>query len=360
MIGMFPKVKGSYQIDTSIDRKLAASVKHRQIQQQVSEMSGDDSMDITVSIGVEAAALCKENTALHCMGHLVRGMVTEYYIQAKNTFRFQKCLQNSTTNPRALLHGLIQDGFVEKDNNTVCPSFLALLLGWEKHFTLEYLEFDGLEFTTLQGCSWAPSPSHLCMGHLESLMDVSEPPMVLTLVKKSPSKSKPWKCSPPATPLSSSESSDLGNEDQLVGAEASKKGLDDEAVAQGSEADGSGEVDLEVEEDEDGEEEADDDEVPKCTRSVDKDGSSDGPAPPKKACRPSRKQGKVTSAPQVALDSSANIILPKQLAKQFKTAGPSQMKVVIPQTTTSQLCCKLFQKPKMQQAEGSLSKTKHK
>ncbi|KAE9401415.1 hypothetical protein BT96DRAFT_937956 [Gymnopus androsaceus JB14] len=62
MIGMFPKVKGSYQIDMSIDQKLVASVKHQHSYiemlidqwqvignwQQVSEMSSDDSMDITV------------------------------------------------------------------------------------------------------------------------------------------------------------------------------------------------------------------------------------------------------------------------------------------------------------------------
>ncbi|KAE9396940.1 hypothetical protein BT96DRAFT_996215 [Gymnopus androsaceus JB14] len=342
------------------------------------------------TIGVESTALFEENTALHCQGHLVRAMVTEYYIQAENVFHRQKRLQNSTTDPRALLQGLIQDGFVEKDDIKRL-SLLAFLLGWEKRFTLEDLEFEGMEFTTLQGCSQAPSPSQSRMGHLELLMDPSEPPMVPALVKKSTSKSKPPTRSPPSIPLPSSEkSSDLGNEGPPPDEAASEEESDDGAVVQGSEADASGEPDSEAEEDDndddEADEEADDDNrgppsqveeeddiieiadsqhesrapTPnlKRMRSVNEEESSDVPAPSKRARMPSRKRGRVTSAPQIASDSSADVIPPKQLAKQSKTAGPSQMRVVVPQTTTTQLHHKLFKKPKTHQAEGSSSKTK--
>ncbi|KAE9383295.1 hypothetical protein BT96DRAFT_951478, partial [Gymnopus androsaceus JB14] len=306
------------------------------------------------TIGVESAALFEENTALHRQGHLVRAMVTEYYIQAENVFRRQKRLQNSTTNPRALLQGLIQDGFVEKDDIERL-SLLAFLLGWEKQFTLEDLEFEGLLFGLLR-------PLDLCMGHLESLMDPSEPPMVPTLVKKSTSKSKPQITLSTFYPLCLLPRSllTLGNEGPPPDEAASEEESDDGAVVQGS--------------------------AGRCFRWKRKTISSRSLTANTRvallllisnARDPSTRRsrvmfqllprglvcllgswGRVTSAPQIASDSSADVIPPKQLAKQSKTAGPSQMRVVVPQTTTTQLRRKLFKKPKTHQAEGSSSKTK--
>ncbi|KAE9384671.1 hypothetical protein BT96DRAFT_1007828 [Gymnopus androsaceus JB14] len=327
-----------------------------------------------LAIGVDSAALCKENTALHCQGHLVCAMVTEYYIQAENIFRRQKHLQNLTTSPRALLQGLIQDGFVEKDNIERL-SLLAFLLGWEKWLLLGSfaLSISHGSSGAAHGPLGASNGSNTCQ---EVDFQVQAANVLSTF-----------------HPLPSSEkSSDLGNEGPPSDKAASEEESDDRAVVRGSEADASGESDSEAEEDEDSNEEADEEvdnddcgppsqveeedavieiaesqhesraptPILKHTRSVNEEELSDGPAPAKRVRMPSRKQGRVTSAPQVALDSSADIIPPKQLAKQSKTAGPSQMRVVVPQTTTAQLCPKLFQKPKMHQAEGSSSKTKRK
>ncbi|KAE9390689.1 hypothetical protein BT96DRAFT_945957 [Gymnopus androsaceus JB14] len=117
-------------------------------------------------ISVKATALFKD-AVLHYMGHLVHGM---------------KRLQNLTTNPWALLQGLIQERFVEKDD-TEHLSLLAFLLGWEMHVTLE-----NLEFATLQNCSHAPSSLQSHLDHLELLMDPLELPMVPMLLEKTSSK----------------------------------------------------------------------------------------------------------------------------------------------------------------------------
>ncbi|KAE9382665.1 hypothetical protein BT96DRAFT_1010239 [Gymnopus androsaceus JB14] len=328
--------------------------------------------------------LVKENLGLLRAEVLLQSFLTEFKIQASNVARCQAQLCNSASDPHSLLKALIEDGFVA-ETDTERLSMLAFLLGWDKHFTLKDLEFEGL----LSG-SFALSISHGSSGVTHG---PSEPPMVPTLVKKSTSKSKPRTCSPPSIPLPSSEkSSDSGNEGPPPDEAASKEESDDRAVVQGSEADASGEPDSEAEEDDDDDEEADkeadddnrgppsqveeeDDIIEiidsqhesraptpnlKRTRSVNEEKSSDVPAPSKRARMPSRKRGRVTSAPQIASDSSADVIPPKQLAKQSKTAGPSQMRVVVPQTTTTQLCCKLFKKPKTHQAEGSSSKTKRK
>ncbi|KAE9382749.1 hypothetical protein BT96DRAFT_1010090 [Gymnopus androsaceus JB14] len=57
--------------------------------------------------------------------------------------RTEAQLRNSASDPRSLLKALIEDGFVA-EMDTERLSMLAFLLGWDKRFTLEDLEFEGL------------------------------------------------------------------------------------------------------------------------------------------------------------------------------------------------------------------------
>ncbi|KAE9383966.1 hypothetical protein BT96DRAFT_950902 [Gymnopus androsaceus JB14] len=95
------------------------------------------------AVAMFSSTLVEENLGLLRTEVLLRSFLTEFKIQASNVARRQAQLRNSASDPRSLLKALIEDGFVA-ETDTERLSMLAFLLGWDKRFTLEDLEFEGL------------------------------------------------------------------------------------------------------------------------------------------------------------------------------------------------------------------------
>ncbi|KAE9398674.1 hypothetical protein BT96DRAFT_994611 [Gymnopus androsaceus JB14] len=95
------------------------------------------------AVAIFSSTLVEENLGLLRTEVLLQSFLTEFKIQASNVARRQAQLRNSASDPRSLPKGLIEDGFVTK-TDTERLSLLAFLLGWDKHFTHEDLEFEGL------------------------------------------------------------------------------------------------------------------------------------------------------------------------------------------------------------------------
>ncbi|KAE9393940.1 hypothetical protein BT96DRAFT_998943 [Gymnopus androsaceus JB14] len=133
------------------------------------------------AVAMFSSTLAEENLGLLRTEVLLRSFLTEFTIQASNVARRQAQLRNSASDPRSLLKALIEDGFVA-ETDTERLSMLAFLLGWDKRFTLEDLEFEGLSQIPLPEVI-APPPTQSQVGHLHALIPSDRVPPI------------PWSCS---------------------------------------------------------------------------------------------------------------------------------------------------------------------
>lgn len=135
-----------------------------------------------------SSTLAEENLGLLRTEVLLRSFLTEFTIQASNVARRQAQLRNSASDPRSLLKALIEDGFVA-ETDTERLSMLAFLLGWDKRFTLEDLEFEGLSQIPLPEVI-APPPTQSQVGHLHALIPSDRVPPIPGLVRRPQYKGK--------------------------------------------------------------------------------------------------------------------------------------------------------------------------
>ena len=129
-----------------------------------------------------SSTLVEENLGLLRTKVLLWSFLTEFKIQASNVARRQAQLRNSASDPHSLLKGLIEDGFVA-ETDTEHLSLLAFLLGWDKCFTLEDLEFDGLLQIPLPEVVTLP-PTQSQVGHLHALVPPDMIPPVPGLIRR--------------------------------------------------------------------------------------------------------------------------------------------------------------------------------
>ena len=135
-----------------------------------------------------SSTLVEENLGLLRTEVLLRSFLTEFKIQASNVARRQAQLRNSASDPRSLLKALIEDGFVA-ETDTECLSMLAFLLGWDKRFTLEDLEFEGLLQIPLPEVVALP-PTQSQVGHLRALIPSDMVPPIPGLIRRPQYKGK--------------------------------------------------------------------------------------------------------------------------------------------------------------------------
>ncbi|KAE9384782.1 hypothetical protein BT96DRAFT_1007730, partial [Gymnopus androsaceus JB14] len=189
------------------------------------------------AVAMFSSTLAEENLGLLRTEVLLRSFLTEFTIQASNVARRQAQLRNSASDPRSLLKALIEDGFVA-ETDTERLSMLAFLLGWDKRFTLEDLEFEGLSQIPLPEVI-APPPTQSQVGHLHALIPSDRVPPIPGLVRRPQYKGKgkakaveaaseegsaPEEASTVvAEPVSSSGSSEESEEEAVVHAHSPSK-----------------------------------------------------------------------------------------------------------------------------------------
>ncbi|KAE9390686.1 hypothetical protein BT96DRAFT_1002056 [Gymnopus androsaceus JB14] len=189
------------------------------------------------AVAMFSSTLAEENLGLLRTEVLLRSFLTEFTIQASNVARRQAQLRNSASDPRSLLKALIEDGFVA-ETDTERLSMLAFLLGWDKRFTLEDLEFEGLSQIPLPEVI-APPPTQSQVGHLHALIPSDMVPPIPGLIRRPQYKGKgkakaveaaseegsaPEEASTVvAEPVSSSGSSEESEEEAVVHAHSPSK-----------------------------------------------------------------------------------------------------------------------------------------